>query len=301
MRVFLASSQESLEDLREVSSWIEQEGHEPLPWDSPSLFLPGENTFEKLIQISRQVDAAVFIFGADDKVWYRTDALLQPRDNVLIEFGIFASSLGQRRAIICTRNSPKIASDLRGIVVVDKDKPNYARLKIQMWLRNLALHRDEDPTIAVIKRELAETKEQLEFEQQKAIELQRILTEKGILDFEKYNLQADGHWKLLYDYDYFWNVVSLIQKVFSTPLEWQRELMRCGLTSVVERISWEQIYEGSRTKILVAKSLRVIRRFESWQAYLKFLNMTNSTLRESIMSIGRMKIEIMSKEVHFED
>ena len=87
MRVFLASSRESLGHLREISSWIEGEGHEPLPWDSPSSFLPGE----KLIEISKKVEAAAFIFAEDDKVWYRMDALLQPRDNVLIEFGIFCS------------------------------------------------------------------------------------------------------------------------------------------------------------------------------------------------------------------
>jgi hypothetical protein len=145
MQIFLASSQESLGDLREVSSWIEEEGHEPVPWDSPSLFLPGENTFEKLIKISKQVDAAVFIFAEDDRVWYRADALLQPRDNVLVEFGMFSGSLGQRRAIICTKGSPKTATDLRGIVMVDKDKPHYARLQLQTWLRNLAMEKHTHP------------------------------------------------------------------------------------------------------------------------------------------------------------
>lgn len=301
MKVFLASSQESLEDLREVSSWIEQEGHEPLPWDSPALFLPGENTFEKLIQISKQVDAAIFVFGADDKVWYRADTLLQPRDNVLIEFGVFASSLGQRRAIICTKGFPKVASDLRGIVIVDKDKPHHARLKIQIWLRNLALRReDEDPTVAVIKRELEETREQLEFERQKAKELENILTEKGIIDFGGYDFSTDGHWKLLYDYDYFWNVVSLIKGMFPTPRLWATELEQRGLSSVVRRIRWEQPDEKSRTKVLVAKSLRVIRKFETWQAYDQFLSTTNATLRDSIISVGRMRAQILSRDVQID-
>lgn len=295
MKVFLASSQESLEQLREISSWIEAEGHEPVPWDSPSLFLPGENTFEKLIEISKEVDAAIFIFAEDDKVWYRADALLQPRDNVLIEFGVFAGSLGQRRAIICTKGSPKTATDLRGIVVVDKDKPQYARLKIQMWIKNLMTRRDEDPAISVMKRDLEDTKLQLEFERQKAKELQDLLTDKGVVNFGSYDFTSDAHWKLLFDYDYFWSVVSLIKGGFRTPRMWHDELKRCGLSSVTNRISWEQMEEESRTRPIIAKCLRVVRRFEKWQSFSQFLNTTNKSLQESIESVGRMRAQSLSQ------
>ena len=108
MKIFLGSSRESLDQLRYVASWLEEAGHKPLPWDDPELFLPGENTFEKLIQISTEVEAAVFIFGEDDTVWYRQDALSQPRDNVLVEYGLFSGALGQRKVVICRAGESKM-------------------------------------------------------------------------------------------------------------------------------------------------------------------------------------------------
>jgi hypothetical protein len=46
------------------------------------------------------------------------DAQPQPRDNVLIEYGIFASSLGRERTIIWRSGNPKQASDLGGLVFI---------------------------------------------------------------------------------------------------------------------------------------------------------------------------------------
>jgi predicted nucleotide-binding protein len=119
MLVFLASSTESLDRLREVASWLEASGADVLPWDAPHLFQLGENTLDALVRISKSVDAAVFIFGEDDKIWYRSDTLQQPRDNVLIEYGLFVGVLGPKRAIIAKSGSPKTASDLHGLTCVD--------------------------------------------------------------------------------------------------------------------------------------------------------------------------------------
>jgi predicted nucleotide-binding protein len=94
MKIFLASSQESLPDLRQLAHQLAAMGHSPLPWDSPEVFMPGTYTLDGIIEISRDVDAAIFIFAEDDKIWYRTSELRQPRDNVLIEYGLFAGHSG---------------------------------------------------------------------------------------------------------------------------------------------------------------------------------------------------------------
>jgi len=69
MKVFLGSSTESLDHLGEIAMWLEELKLEPVPWNLPTLFMPGENTFLKLIEISKTVDAAIFIFAEDDRVW----------------------------------------------------------------------------------------------------------------------------------------------------------------------------------------------------------------------------------------
>lgn len=114
MKVFLASSCESRNDMHKVAHILESLDHDPVPWDSPLAFLPGTHTLNGLIEISRDVDAAVFVFAEDDKIWYRTSELHQARDNVLLEYGLFAGILGPERALICRKGHPKTPSDLAG-------------------------------------------------------------------------------------------------------------------------------------------------------------------------------------------
>ena len=59
---------------------LEELGHELLAWTTPGLFIAGEVTIDGLLRVSNDCDAAVFLFSEDDKVWYRTDTLGQPRD-----------------------------------------------------------------------------------------------------------------------------------------------------------------------------------------------------------------------------
>lgn len=136
MRIFIGSSTEATEHLLAVSQWVEEAGHQPVPWNEPTLFLPGEYTFSKILGISRSVDAAVFIFSEDDKVWYRQDSLNQPRDNVLLEYGIFSGALGRGAAIICKVGKPKIPTDIHGIIVLDisPGERAAARIKFGAWL-----------------------------------------------------------------------------------------------------------------------------------------------------------------------
>ena len=41
MKIFIASSRESIDRLRDIEVWLEEDGHDPLPWDTPGLFPPG--------------------------------------------------------------------------------------------------------------------------------------------------------------------------------------------------------------------------------------------------------------------
>jgi hypothetical protein len=307
MKVFLASSTEALEELHEVANWLEELGHEPVPWDLPSLFLPGDNTFFRLIEISKQIDAAVFIFSEDDIVWYRTDTVPQPRDNVLIEYGLFAGVLGQNRAIICRKGAPRSATDLYGIIVVDisEGKKQGARIKVSAWMQNL-VKKGQEPALVdlvlqnnVLKRELEDATERYMFEQQTRKDLQNILTKHGLIDFSKYDFTADAHWKLLFDYDYFWEVASLFVKTFHRPTVWHNELERCGMSNVIERISWDHMKDADRTRFYVAKALRVFRNSGDQDSYTKFINQTAKSIRLKIDDIGRSRVPSVQQESDF--
>src|SRR5882672_1296231 len=118
--------------MHHIAQQVEALGHEPLPWDQPGVFLPGTYTFNGLIEVSRNVDAAVFIFAEDDKVWYRNGEAQQPRDNVLVEYGLFAGMLGLERALICRKGTAKTPTDLAGLVHIDitKSRMEAARAEI---------------------------------------------------------------------------------------------------------------------------------------------------------------------------
>lgn len=96
MKVFLGSSgsAESLDDLRKIAILIEEEGHTPVSWKKEGLFPLGNYMLDSLIEISKQVNAAVLIFNEDDPVWYRNEYVKQPRDNVSMEYTLFAATLG---------------------------------------------------------------------------------------------------------------------------------------------------------------------------------------------------------------
>ncbi|WP_305788796.1 nucleotide-binding protein [Symbioplanes lichenis] len=141
MRIFIGSSSESSSLMRKIALWVENAGHEPLRWQDPGVFPPGSYTLQALQSVVQRVDAAIFIFGEDDQVWYRSDQTSQPRDNVLAEWGLFTGALGEGRVIICRTGRPKTASDLHGITYVQMDQTSmvHAEEEVDRWLANLEL------------------------------------------------------------------------------------------------------------------------------------------------------------------
>ena len=139
MEIFIGSSREHLDVVRLLEGWLKTEGHRPLAWDQPGLFPPGHYTFDVLTKICRKVDAAVLVFGEDDRVWYRGDNGTQPRDNVLIEYGLFAGVLGRRKAIVCKVGKPRVAVDLAGLTVISAGAKvaRRAKTEIVQWARKL--------------------------------------------------------------------------------------------------------------------------------------------------------------------
>jgi hypothetical protein len=86
-------------------------------------FNPGRSTLDRLVELSREVDFAAFVFAHDD--WTATDASpsgeAAPRDNVVFEAGLFGGALGIRRTFILHANGSKLPTDLLGLTTVRYD------------------------------------------------------------------------------------------------------------------------------------------------------------------------------------
>jgi hypothetical protein len=112
-RIFLGSSTKQAKLLEVLTRGLEDIA-DVEPWTTS--FNPGTSTLERLVELTREVDFAAFLFAQDD--WTNTSpgsGQASPRDNVVFEAGLFGGVLGMRRTFILHANGAKLPSDLFGL------------------------------------------------------------------------------------------------------------------------------------------------------------------------------------------
>jgi hypothetical protein len=121
-RIFLGSSGKQQKLLQALTHGLEDVAHVE-PWTTS--FNPGTTTLERLLELTREVDFAAFVFARDD--WTTNSApasdpsasgQASPRDNVVFEAGLFGGVLGMRRTFILHANGAKLPTDLLGLTSV---------------------------------------------------------------------------------------------------------------------------------------------------------------------------------------
>ncbi|MDR3046336.1 MAG: nucleotide-binding protein [Bacteroidales bacterium] len=156
MKIFIGSSSEAADNtnpkniLLKVAEILREAGVEPVAWNNSDydLFSVGNTTIENLETIveREQIGASVFIFSADDKIWWRdkvngkSEDKNAPRDNVIFEHGLFSGKLGRKKSIIVKCGEvEKMPSDLYGVTSIDLSKENReaGTRKLIQWVNNL--------------------------------------------------------------------------------------------------------------------------------------------------------------------
>lgn len=123
-RIFLGSSGAQAKLLQALARGLEDVARVE-PWTTS--FNPGTTTLERLLELTRQVDFAAFVFAQDD--WTSNPAAAatgaagqaSPRDNVVFEAGLFGGVLGMRRTFILHASGAKLPTDLLGLTCVRYD------------------------------------------------------------------------------------------------------------------------------------------------------------------------------------
>ena len=112
--VFVGSSVEGLPIVDAIVVNLEH-ACEVVPWTT--MFDLGEYTLEALETDLHRFDFAVLVLTADDQIESRGVIASAPRDNVLLELGLFIGKLGRRRTIVVADRSIdlKLPSDLAGL------------------------------------------------------------------------------------------------------------------------------------------------------------------------------------------
>lgn len=118
-QLFVGSSSESLEVANEVQRAL---AHEPIVvtvWTN-GVFGPSEFPIEALERAALQADFAVLVLGPDDHVVSRKKGNLAPRDNVILELGLFIGAAGRQRVFLLVPDGldVKIPTDVLGVTPV---------------------------------------------------------------------------------------------------------------------------------------------------------------------------------------
>jgi hypothetical protein len=173
-RIFLGSSGKQARLVHALTRGL-AEVAEVEPWTA--VFNPGVSTLDRLVELTREVDFAAFVFAQDDWTSNPSDATAQgqasPRDNVVFEAGLFGGALGMRRTFILHAKAAKLPTDLLGMTAVRypealtaadmrvvnqklrkaiEEEGRLTRLEGDWWQHSLTLRSEREPSAISLLR-----------------------------------------------------------------------------------------------------------------------------------------------------
>jgi len=180
-RIFLGSSGQQAKLLQALVRGL-HDAADVEPWTS--VFQPGVSTLDRLVELTREVDFAAFVFGQDD--WTSTGstserggAQASPRDNVVFEAGLFGGALGIKRTFILHARGSKLPTDLLGLTAIRygpdttaaivrginqklrkaiEAEGRVSRIEGDWWLLSLTAQTPDQPSVislVTVRRDLA--------------------------------------------------------------------------------------------------------------------------------------------------
>lgn len=236
LKIFIGSTSEQKEKAEMVAGWIEGVGHTPIVWWEEIGI--GKYTMESLIEISESVDAAIFIFSADDKIWYRGGQFKSVRDNIFFEYGLFSGKLSRDRVVILRSGSPRIGTDLDGITYGDLDTKFQAKSQIDTWIKNIITESKPERNIAEIRLMNLSDAFNFVFSRCRTFDLLRVYAISTIKSVQMFRLIDDLKIK----------EAKVLLRKFS-PQDWDvHDAMVKGLDNSI--ISWKEMIKKQNIDIL---------------------------------------------------
>lgn len=112
-RLFIGSSSEGKQIAKDLERALDSTV-EVLRWDR-DVFNASTYVLPSLLEIAAEVDFAVLVATPDDMVEKRGKSSAVARDNIILEFGLFAGALGLERTFLLAAGTIDLPSDIFGL------------------------------------------------------------------------------------------------------------------------------------------------------------------------------------------
>jgi hypothetical protein len=131
-RIFIGSSSEELK-LAEIAKKILEPEFDVTIWNDnvwdTGIFKINNNFLHDLLKATLQFDFGILLGTTDDKVKVRGKNVLQSRDNILFELGLFTGRLGISKCAFIVEKELNILSDIKGISLARFSKKEDSSFK----------------------------------------------------------------------------------------------------------------------------------------------------------------------------
>lgn len=99
-------------------------------WNIPGapVFVVNKSFLQDLLKASLQYDFGLMLGTSDDKVVREGKVIMQPRDNILFEFGLFLGRMGTSRCALLVEKGIHVPSDLEGTTQAQFERDDNASL-----------------------------------------------------------------------------------------------------------------------------------------------------------------------------
>ena len=113
-RIFIGSSVEGLAIAEQVKNYLSDVG-DCIIWTKA--FAQNKSNLDSLIHQTKLSDFSILIATKDDVVIKKDEAKIEPRDNIIFEFGLFLGAAGLNRCYMMVQEETDLPSDLDGITL----------------------------------------------------------------------------------------------------------------------------------------------------------------------------------------
>ncbi len=157
-QLFLGSSTEGkrkaqwlwglLHDIAVKSLRLERDEFDIVGWWQEGVFPPNVPFIDSLFRQLDRTDSALVLATRDDMVDQRGDKKYRPRDNIILEYGLWSGRFGREKTAIAALGDPELPSDLAGVARLEledaDDEAHFRecnRAKVEAWLKDLGADR----------------------------------------------------------------------------------------------------------------------------------------------------------------